>query len=67
MKFDLQNQIDFYLFISILVLLCTGAFLRFFKYFFAPLTIEKMTLILVPETFIVNLVLLIFAIKIWRQ
>jgi len=64
MKFDLQNKIDFYLLISILILLCTGAFLRFFKYFFAPLTIEKMTLILVPETFIV---LLIFAIKIWRQ
>jgi hypothetical protein len=63
MKFDLKNRIDLFLLISLIILFLTGAFLRFFKYFFSPDMTEKLTLLLIPE---IILVLIIFAIKIWR-
>jgi len=64
MKFNFSSKTDLILLISFLILILTGAFLRFFKYSITPQTLEKASLILIPET---CLVLLIFAIKIWRR
>jgi len=63
MKFSLKNKIDLAIIASFFIIILTGAFLRFFKYFFSPETVEKMTYILIPQT---ALVILLLAIKIWR-
>ena len=63
MKFDLNNKLDLAIVISIVILVTTGAFLRFFKYLFTPIALEKATLILIPETIVV---FFLFAIKLWR-
>jgi len=57
-KFDLKNRLDLSIAIAGIILVFTGAFLRFFKYFFAPLTLEKLTLILIPE-FLVFVILIV--------
>jgi len=62
-KFDLKNKLDLSIAIAGIILVTTGAFLRFFKYFFAPLTLEKLTLILIPE-FLVFIILI--AIKLLK-
>jgi len=64
MKFDLKNRLDLAIAVSAAVLVVTGAFLRFFKYFFEPLTLERLTYILVPETAVLTILL---TIKIWRK
>jgi len=56
-RFDLKNKLDLSIAIAGIILVTTGAFLRFFKYFFAPLTLEKLTLILIPE-FLVFVILI---------
>jgi len=61
---NIKNKIDFYLLISFLLLILTGAFLRFSKYFFLPETTEKITYILIPET---GVFFTILAIKTWRK
>ena len=63
-KFDLKNRIDLAILITAIIWVVTGAFLRFFKYFFSPLELEKITLILIPETLIL---LGLIAYKIWRM
>ena len=63
-KFDLKNKIDLAILITAIIWVVTGAFLRFFKYFFSPLELEKITLILIPETLIL---LGLIAYKIWRM
>jgi len=62
-KFDLKNRLDLSIAIAGIILVTTGAFLRFFKYFFTPLTLEKLTLILIPE-FLVFVILI--AIKLLK-
>ena len=62
-KFDLKNKLDLAIVISGIVLVMTGAFLRFFKYFFEPEKLEKITLLLIPEILIF---LGLLAYKIWR-
>ncbi len=62
-KFDLKNRLDLAILIAMIIWILTGAFLRFFKYFFEPITIEKITLILIPESLIL---LDLIAYKIWR-
>jgi len=62
-KFDLKNKLDLSILICAIIWVLTGAFLRFFKYFFTPVELEKITLILIPET-IMFLGLIIY--KIWR-
>jgi len=62
-RFDLKNKLDLSIAIAGIILVTTGAFLRFFKYFFAPLTLEKLTLILIPE-FLVFIILI--AIKLLK-
>ncbi len=62
-KFDLKNKLDLAIVISGMILVLTGAFLRFFKYFFEPITLEKVTYALIPETLIF---LGLLAYKIWR-
>jgi len=64
MKFDLKNKIDLAIIIFAIILIVSGAFLRFFKYFFAPLVLKKITLILIPESLIL---LGLIAYKIWRS
>ena len=64
MRFDLKNRLDLAIAVSAAVLVVTGAFLRFFKYFFEPLTLERLTYILVPETAVLTILL---TIKIWRK
>ena len=64
MSFDLKDKLDLAIIISIVILITTGAFLRFFKYLFTPIALEKATLILIPETF---LVLGLLTYKLWRQ
>ncbi len=64
MKFDLKNRLDLAILIVAIIWVITGAFLRFFKYFFTPLELEKITLILIPETLIL---LGLIAYKIWRM
>jgi len=63
-EFNLNNKLDLAIAISAFILVLTGAFLRFFKYFFTPLTLEKITLILIPESIIF---LILTAYKIWRM
>jgi len=63
-NFDLKNRLDLAIVISAAILVTTGAFLRFFKYLFTPLALEKATLILIPETLILVILL---AIKLWRN
>ena len=63
-EFNLNNKLDLAIVISAFILVLTGAFLRFFKYFFTPLTLEKITLILIPESIIF---LILIAYKIWRM
>ena len=63
-SFDLKNKNDLAIIISTIILVFTGAFLRFFKYLLAPATLEKLTLVLIPETFVL---ILFLAIKIWRN
>ncbi len=63
LKFDLKNRLDLAILVAAVILVLTGAFLRFFKYFFEPITIEKITLILIPESLIC---LGLIAYKIWR-
>jgi len=63
-KFDLKNRLDLAILIVAIIWVFTGAFLRFFKYFFTPLELEKITLILIPETLIL---LGLIAYKIWRM
>ncbi len=62
-KFDLKNRLDLATVIAAVVLVMTGAFLRFFKYFFTPSELEKITMILIPEILILS-GLIIY--KIWR-
>jgi len=62
-KFDLKNKLDITIVIFAIMWVCNGAFLRFFKYFFTPEVVEKITLILIPETLIL---LGLIAYKIWR-
>jgi multisubunit Na+/H+ antiporter MnhB subunit len=64
MNFSLNNKLDLAIVISLVILVLTGAFLRFFKYFFTPLALEKATLILIPETLISAILI---AIKFWRK
>jgi len=64
MKFDLKNKIDLLIAIFGVVLILTGAFLRFFKYLFTPETTKNLTLILIPEVIIL---VILFTIKIWRK
>jgi len=47
-----------------MILILTGVFLRFFKYFFTPVTTEKLALLLIPEMFIA---LGLITIKLWRK
>ena len=63
-KFDLHNKLDLTIAISAIVLILTGTFLRFFKYFFTPETLEKTTLVLIPETVVL---IILIAIKTWRN
>ncbi len=63
-KFDLKDRLDLTILITFIIWVMTGAFLRFFKYFFTPLELEKITLILIPETLIL---LGLIAYKIWRM
>jgi len=63
MKFNLKNTLDLSILIFALIWIFTGTFLRFFKYFFTPIELEKITLILIPETIIL---LGLIAYKIWR-
>ena len=63
-KFDLKNKLDLTILIVAIIWVVTGAFLRFFKYFFTPIELEKITLILIPETLIL---LGLIAYKIWRM
>jgi len=62
-KFDLKNKLDLSIAVAGIILFTTGAFLRFFKYFFTPLMLEKLTLILIPE-FLVFVILI--AIKLFK-
>jgi len=62
-KFDLKNRLDLAILIMTIIWVVTGAFLRFFQYFFKPIETEKLTLILIPETLIL---LGLIAYKIWR-
>ena len=62
-KFDLKNRLDLAIVITAIIWVMTGAFLRFFKYFFTPIELEKITMILIPETLIL-LGLILY--KIWR-
>jgi len=62
-KFDLKNRLDLAIVIFTIIWILSGAFLRFFKYFFTPEVLEKITLILIPETLIL---LGLIAYKIWR-
>ena len=62
-KFDLKNRFDLLILICAIIWILTGAFLRFFKYFFTPVELEKITLILIPETLILFGLILY---KIWR-
>jgi hypothetical protein len=64
LKLSLKNKLDLAIIFSIIILITTGAFLRFFKYFFTPETLEKATLILIPESLIL---IILIAIKIWRN
>ena len=63
-KFDLKNKLDLTILIVAIIWVVTGAFLRFFKYFFTPMELEKITLILIPETLIL---LGLIAYKLWRM
>jgi len=62
-KFDLKNKLDLTILIFTIILVLTGVFLRFSKYFFIPVITEKTTLILIPETLIL---FGLIAYKIWR-
>jgi hypothetical protein len=57
-------KIDILIIISAAIVVFTGAFLRFFKYFFTPETTQKLTFLLVPE---VILLLILVTIKFWRR
>jgi len=57
-RFDLKNRLDLSIAVAGIILVFTGAFLRFFKYFFTPLVLEKLTLILIPE-FLVFVILIV--------
>ena len=63
-RFDLKNKLDLAIVIIAIIWIITGAFLRFFKYFFTPIELQKITLILIPETLIL-LGLILY--KIWRM
>ena len=63
-KFDLKNKLDLTILIVVTIWIVTGAFLRFFKYFFTPIELQKITLILIPETLIL-LGLIVY--KLWRM
>jgi len=62
-KFDLKNKLDITIVVFAIIWVGSGAFLRFFKYFFTPEVVEKLSLILIPETLIL---LGLIAYKIWR-
>jgi len=62
-RFDLKNRLDLAIVVSAATVVLTGAFLRFFKYFFEPVTLEKITYVLIPEILIFS-GLIIY--KIWR-
>ena len=53
MKFDLKNRIDIYIIFSVLLLILTGTFLRYFKFLLSPVNTEKITMFLIPETVII--------------
>jgi hypothetical protein len=63
LKFDLKDRFDLLIIITGIILLISGAFLRFFKYLLYPTLIEKLSYFLGFE-FILFLILLF--IKIWR-
>jgi hypothetical protein len=62
-KFNLKNRLDLAILIAGVILLVSGAFLRFFKYMLSPPLIEQLSYVLGIE-FIIFLTLL--SIKIWR-
>jgi hypothetical protein len=64
MNFDLKNKLDLAIIIATVILVTTGAFLRFFKYLLTPESLERFTFLLLPESIIV---LILFTIKIWRK
>jgi len=64
MSFNIKNRLNLIIVISIVILVISSAFLRFFKYLFTPIELEKITLILIPEVF---LVLGLLTYRIWRQ
>ncbi len=59
-----MQKIDIAIIICAIILVFTGAFLRYFKYYFTPLVLEKITLILIPEVLIL---FLLIAYKLWRR
>jgi len=62
-KFNLKNRLDLAILVTGIILVLTGAFLRFFKYFFPPVELTEITYILVPEFIIF---ILLITIKIWK-
>lgn len=62
-RFNLKNKFDLIILIAGIILLISGAFLRFFKYFISPALTQNLSYILGIE-FIIFLIIL--SIKIWR-
>jgi hypothetical protein len=63
LKFDLKNRFDLLILFVVIILITSGAFLRFFKYLLSPNLTEKLSYFLGFE-FILFLIFLL--IKIWR-
>jgi hypothetical protein len=64
MRFDLKQKLDLFILIAAVVLVTTGAFLRFFKYLLTPETTKNITYFLIPE-FVILIILV--TIKLWRK
>jgi hypothetical protein len=62
-SFNLNNRLDLAILIAAIILVTTGAFLRFFKYLFTPIALEKATMVLIPETIILTILI---TIKLWK-
>jgi hypothetical protein len=62
-RFNLKNKFDLIILIAGIILLISGAFLRFFKYLISPALTQNLSYILGIE-FIIFLIIL--SIKIWR-